>query len=133
MGIRVHKVDLARLLGLALLTAVGFGLLTTVLDNSDYTWASAAVLVVAVGVSPIVAGWTSPFRRYFVLFPVGIPASVYTAGKIFGPPLMETPLEILAILTGLVFGGIASIAFMAFFVGWFTRQYLGRFGGTKRP
>ena len=123
-------VDWARSLGLALLTAVGFGLLSTVLDNSNNTWAGAAVLVVAVGVSPIVAGWTSPFRMYFVLFPVGISASVYTAGKIFGPTLMETPLDVLAILTGLVYGGIASIAF---FGGWFTRQYLGRFGGTKFP
>ena len=126
----MHKVDLARSLGLTLLTAVCVGLLATVLDNSDYTWAIVSVLVVALGVSPVVAGWMSPFRMHFVLFPVGISASMYTTGKIFGPPLTETPLEVLAIWTGLVFGGIASIAF---FGGWFTRQYLGRFGGTKRP
>ena len=130
MGIRVRKVDLGRSLGLTLLTAVCFGLLATVLDNSDYTWAIVSVLVVAVGVSPVVAGWMSPFRMHVVLFPVGISASMYTTGKIFGPPLTETPLEVLTISTGLVFGGIASIAF---FGGWFTRQYLGRFGGTKCP
>ena len=46
-------------LGLVTVTGAGFGLASTVLDDASL-WLPRLVLVIALGVCPLLAGWLSP-------------------------------------------------------------------------
>ena len=101
-------------LGLSLVTGAGFGLSFTVLDNATSTWLAILVAVIALGVSPFLAGWLSPNPINFVLSPISVLGSISIAWAIVGP-FLDTTFIWFVIMAGGTYGGMTSVAF---FVGW---------------
>ena len=108
-------------LGLATVTGAGFGLASTVLDDASL-WLPRLVLVIALGVSPLLAGWLSPELKHVLLFLISVVGSTSFAWTVGGPLGLDTSFVGYVITLGVIYGGGASLVFS---VGWIARQYIG--------
>ena len=102
----------------------------TVLDRSE-TWLGILVAFVALGVSPILAGWFAP--RLFgtalfsvVLFLLSIFLSLSVAFRVFGRDTYDVESLPFTIVLSAIYGGLASAVFL---VGWAARTVYARWRG----
>ena len=89
-------------------------------------WLPVLVVVIALGVSLLLAGWLSSELKHVLLFPVSAMVGVSVAWVIDGPLGLDTPFTGYVIMMGVIYGGGGSVAF---FVGWIARQFLRRLQG----
>ena len=116
--------------GLAAITGAAVALGFAGLYDGASTWFVILVVVVAVGVSPVLASWLSPGLKYVALFPISVLVSLSIASAIHGPLSYDSEPIGFVIMLGLIYGGGASLAFC---VGWIARQYLRRLRGHRMP
>ena len=114
-------------LGLAAITGAGFSFAFTVLNDAS-VWLAIPFLAIALGVSPLLAGWLSPGLRHVALFPISVLGCLLVASAIYGPFSSDSEPIGFAIMLTVIYGGGASLAFCA---GWITRQWLGRLRGRR--
>ena len=114
---------------LAAITGVGVASGFTVFDNAS-TWLLIPVLTIALGVSPIGAGWLSPQLKHALFFPIGVLVSLSIASAIYGPLSSDSePIGFVSALT-IIYGAVASVAFC---LGWIVEQYIRRLRGYRMP
>ena len=123
-GVRAFSI---RIVAPALITGAGIAVGFTVLDRSE-TWLGILVAFVALGVSPILAGWFAPrlFGAAFfgvVLFLLSTFLSLSVAVRVFGADFYDVEPLPFTILLSAIYGGLASVAFIA---GWAARTVCGR-------
>ena len=114
-------------LGLAAITGAGFSFAFTVLNDAS-AWLAIPFFAIALGVSPLLAGWLSPGLRHVALFPISVLGCLLIASAIYGPLSSDSEPIGFAIILTVIYGGGASLAFC---VGWITRQWLGRLRGRR--
>ena len=102
----------------------------TVLDRSE-TWLGILVAFVALGVSPILAGWFAPrlFGAAFIgvmSFPLSTFLSLSVAFRVFGADTYDVEPFPFTIVLSAIYGGLASAVFL---VGWAARTVYARWRG----
>ena len=129
MNVALRKSRFTATLGLSLVTGAGMALAFTVLADIG-AWRAILAVVIALVVSPVIAGWLSSEVKYVAFFPVSVLGSFSIAAAIFRPLSYDTEPIAFVILLTVIYGGMASLAFVA---GWMARHFIRRLRGQPMP
>ena len=94
-----------------MVAGVGLALGFTESEKNTH-WVLALVSIVAYGVPPLVSGWFSPNLARLILFPPIAIVSLAIAWVVAGPLNGDSTI-VLTVYVGVLFGGFASVLFLA--------------------
>lgn len=115
--------NLLTVVGPPVVAGVGLALGFAASEKNTH-WVLAFVSIVAYGVPPLISGWFSPNLSRLILFPPIAIVSLAVAWIIAGP-LSDDSTIVITVYVGVLFGGFASILFLA---GWALHWYFRRVG-----
>lgn len=101
-----------RILGPPLATGVGAMLNFTLFDNNT-TWIPIFIGIASIGIVPVFSGWRSSNVAHMFLFPPSVVGGLAIAWAAGAPLSPDANSIAFIIYVGLLYGGIASVAYIA--------------------